>query len=237
MIPEIKNRVSVMDCLSHFGVSVPPRGHNVVMAHCPYHEDKTPSFAVYRHDNRAWCHACQKGGDVIDLTALFLDSGISEAVAYWRDRLGLSASSPSPADRLQLSEAQKLRKLRDHVRRRSLELERFDFPKIPAMESHLVYVFGEKEDLDQRFKGADSKVDMLIYLTELVRWHSWAEATLNGAWMDCQKRAFRTLARNLKEDRVNVRDMLDGSTKPQRNIANFGTHRLLKAEVKETTHV
>jgi len=39
-------------------------------ARCPLpgHNDSSPSFTVYRDDDRAWCFGCQRGGDVIALT-------------------------------------------------------------------------------------------------------------------------------------------------------------------------
>ena len=47
-----------------------PSGPDRWRAHCPFHDDSTPSFTVYRRDDRAWCHGCNQGGDVFDLTGL-----------------------------------------------------------------------------------------------------------------------------------------------------------------------
>lgn len=33
---------------------------------CPFHEEKTPSFTIFRNDNRFFCFGCQKRGDSID---------------------------------------------------------------------------------------------------------------------------------------------------------------------------
>jgi len=35
-------------------------------AHCPFHEDHTPSFVIYREQNTFHCFGCQAHGDVID---------------------------------------------------------------------------------------------------------------------------------------------------------------------------
>jgi len=35
-------------------------------AHCPFHEDKTPSLRVYKVRNRWWCFSCASGSDTID---------------------------------------------------------------------------------------------------------------------------------------------------------------------------
>jgi hypothetical protein len=34
---------------------------------CPIHNEKTPSFVVYKYENRWHCFGCSEGGDVIDL--------------------------------------------------------------------------------------------------------------------------------------------------------------------------
>jgi DNA primase len=40
--------------------------------HCPFHEDKTPSFHVYPGDGGWFCHgACQKGGSIYDFAMLW----------------------------------------------------------------------------------------------------------------------------------------------------------------------
>lgn len=47
-----------------------PCGRDRLRARCPLpgHEDRTPSFVVYLATDSAWCHGCQRGGDVADLT-------------------------------------------------------------------------------------------------------------------------------------------------------------------------
>lgn len=41
-------------------------GSNVSKACCPFHEDNTPSFMIYRHDNSYHCFSCGAHGDAID---------------------------------------------------------------------------------------------------------------------------------------------------------------------------
>jgi DNA primase len=35
-------------------------------AHCPWHDDKVPSFTVYSKTNSFYCYSCGVGGSVID---------------------------------------------------------------------------------------------------------------------------------------------------------------------------
>lgn len=36
-------------------------------AHCPFHQDKTPSLKIYKKQNRWFCFSCNSGCDIIDL--------------------------------------------------------------------------------------------------------------------------------------------------------------------------
>lgn len=40
-----------------------PRGHCLI-ARCPFHQDRTPSLAVFPHTQTWWCFGCSAGGDV-----------------------------------------------------------------------------------------------------------------------------------------------------------------------------
>ena len=67
-IPDIKNQLSILTVLSHYGLK--PNKNN--MLNCPFHEDKTPSMQVYPKTNTVYCFSsnCKTHGkslDVIDL--------------------------------------------------------------------------------------------------------------------------------------------------------------------------
>lgn len=43
----------------------PTRGHGInVMAHCPLHEDRTPSLSINQEDGLWKCHSCGEGGNI-----------------------------------------------------------------------------------------------------------------------------------------------------------------------------
>ena len=49
-ISEIKAQLSILQVLSHYGLSV-NKGH----VNCPFHNDKTPSMRVYAETNTVYC--------------------------------------------------------------------------------------------------------------------------------------------------------------------------------------
>jgi hypothetical protein len=52
------------------------------IAKCPLHEDRSPSFVVYRESNTFWCFGCQQGGDSIALIRQMEKLSFIEAVKY-----------------------------------------------------------------------------------------------------------------------------------------------------------
>jgi DNA primase len=60
---------------------------------CPFHAEKTPSFAVNPEKEVFYCHSCQAGGDVIRFIEKIEGIDFKAAVK----KLGLEAYRPSPA--------------------------------------------------------------------------------------------------------------------------------------------
>ncbi len=55
-------QVPIQDLMS----SAPVRdSQGQALYHCPFHEERTPSFRVYKNDNHFHCYGCQAHGDVI----------------------------------------------------------------------------------------------------------------------------------------------------------------------------
>ena len=63
-IPEIKNQLSILAVLSHYGLK--PNKNN--MLNCPFHEDKTPSMQVYPETGTVYCFSgnCKLHGKSLD---------------------------------------------------------------------------------------------------------------------------------------------------------------------------
>ncbi len=57
-------------CANVLGAQLHHSGRHRWKARCPLpgHDDRSPSFVVYITTDSAWCHGCNRGGDVIRLT-------------------------------------------------------------------------------------------------------------------------------------------------------------------------
>lgn len=76
-----------LDVARSVGLELHPRGGKH-WARCPFHADRTPSFAVYP-DGRGWyCFACHRGGDAAALYQRLYNVPIREALrAVGKDKL------------------------------------------------------------------------------------------------------------------------------------------------------
>ena len=61
---EIKEKVTALDVITHYGIKVGSKG----MCCCPFHNDKNPSMKV---DTRYHCFGCGADGDAIDFVSTY----------------------------------------------------------------------------------------------------------------------------------------------------------------------
>jgi|GEM_PF-621220 len=83
-IPKIK---AALDCRAIFREHWPDHFRERGNSLCPWHSDSNPSLQVTRE--LAYCHACQKKADAIDLTAEAFGVSTAEAIRRLSDELGL----------------------------------------------------------------------------------------------------------------------------------------------------
>jgi len=78
--PQVE-RPSLVAIVEHSGVHLRRAGKELV-ALCPFHNEKTPSFSV-NPDKQVWhCHGCQAGGDVFSYVMELKGIGFIEAKRY-----------------------------------------------------------------------------------------------------------------------------------------------------------
>lgn len=89
-IDEIKARLSIPEAWKLLDLP----GEPGKCCHSPFREDKHPSFSVFADGRRFHDHACGDSGSVLDFIQLALDSPLSEALAWAREKCG--GENPSP---------------------------------------------------------------------------------------------------------------------------------------------
>ncbi len=80
-------QVSIVEGLELLGVELKQQGREW-KAHCPFHEDKTPSFSVNEQKNVWICYSCQRGGDLVEFVVLREGKSKGAALAWVEAMLG-----------------------------------------------------------------------------------------------------------------------------------------------------
>jgi DNA primase len=72
---------NLVDVVSDEGIQLARRG-KVFVGHCPFHEDKHPSFTIYPNSNHFVCFGCGEKGDAIDFIRKLKGLTFKEACKY-----------------------------------------------------------------------------------------------------------------------------------------------------------
>ena len=112
-IDELKSRNDIVDVIQSY-VPLEQKG-KTFWASCPFHHEKTPSFAVNRQGQYYHCYGCGKGGDVIRFIEEIESAGFMDAVELLAKRVGMHV--PTNYNDAEMAERKKHRqKLYDVLR-------------------------------------------------------------------------------------------------------------------------
>ncbi len=96
-ITRLKQKVSLVDLAAEAGVTLTGSGHNLI-GHCPFHDDKTPSFIVDPVKNVWNCLGkCQTGGSNVDFVMRLNAVGFRDACQYLAEKAGVVLPEAAPA--------------------------------------------------------------------------------------------------------------------------------------------
>jgi DNA primase len=79
-VEQIRSISNIVEVISDF-VSLKKRGSNWI-ACCPFHAERTPSFAASQSKNIFKCFGCGKGGDSITFVMEIENCSYTEALRY-----------------------------------------------------------------------------------------------------------------------------------------------------------
>lgn len=101
---ELRSRCDLETVASKY-VEIKKRGNNI-LALCPFHSEKTPSFNINSAKQLFYCFGCGSGGDVITFIMKIENLSYAEAVAFLAEQAGMEL----PAEDDYESSMSKLRK-------------------------------------------------------------------------------------------------------------------------------
>lgn len=86
LVEQVKSQVQIEDIVGRY-LTLRRRGQTLV-ARCPFHQDRNPSFAVYPASQSFYCFGCQAHGDVIKFLMLSEHLTFGEALRVLRELTG-----------------------------------------------------------------------------------------------------------------------------------------------------
>lgn len=95
-IDEIKSRIDIVEVVGDF-VSLKRKGQNM-MACCPFHNEKTPSFSVSPSKGFYKCFGCGKGGDAIDFIMEIEKLNYVESLKYLAKKYSIEVKEEELTD-------------------------------------------------------------------------------------------------------------------------------------------
>jgi len=105
LLDQIRRRISLIDVIGRY-TTVQKRGSNV-MACCPFHKEKSPSFYIYEEDGHYHCYGCKAHGDIFSFLMEKRGFSFPEVVEDLAGQAGLQIpqnGGDSEADRRTRSE-------------------------------------------------------------------------------------------------------------------------------------
>ena len=96
-IQDLHDRLDIEEVISSY-VSLKPAGR-LFKGLCPFHGEKTPSFAVYEDTQSFYCFGCGVGGDVIMFIRNIENLDYLGAVEFLADRAGMPMPALSPGEK------------------------------------------------------------------------------------------------------------------------------------------
>lgn len=95
-LSELKDRIDIVDVVSRY-VSLTQKGSNF-WGCCPFHSEKTASFAVNSTRQAYYCFGCHESGDAIKFVEKMEAVGFMDAVKILADRVGFTIPSFKKGD-------------------------------------------------------------------------------------------------------------------------------------------
>ena len=100
---EIKQRVSMIEMLRHYGIETNRSG----FCRCHFHQERSASFKAYPGARGFYCFGCHESGSVIDFVMKFFDLSFGDAIKKINEDFSLGLPIGEKLDRRKQLEMQK----------------------------------------------------------------------------------------------------------------------------------
>ena len=139
VIEEVKAANNIVDVVSSY-VNLKRKG-NTYFGPCPFHREKTPSFAVTADKQIYHCFGCGEGGNVIRFIMRVENIGFKEAIEFLADRVRMELPVTSFQDAGMSQDELKIREFhKNQMYEINREAGRFFYGNIEKSEKAKEYI-------------------------------------------------------------------------------------------------
>lgn len=96
-LTELRARTDIEELIGRY-TEIRHRGSRTPVALCPFHNEKTPSFVIYRDTQSYYCFGCGAGGDAVNFIRNIERLDYTEAVKLLCERAGMRMPEDSADD-------------------------------------------------------------------------------------------------------------------------------------------
>lgn len=104
-VEEVKSKNDILQIISSY-ITTTKRG-NAYWALCPFHHEKTPSFAINEEEQYFHCFGCGEGGDVIKFVQMIESVSYADAIEKLANRAGLDLPNNANHDDIIMEKKEK----------------------------------------------------------------------------------------------------------------------------------
>jgi len=177
-VEQIKNQLPILGVLQNYYSVVPKKKGNTYWCCCMFHQEKTPSMAIYPDNDRFYCFGCHKAGDQIDLVAEAMHLNNQDAIKLLLKQLGLFTELSE--DERQAIERSRVKREQERALKEQQEAEiKAEYIRLVDIE-RLFYRFisgiKDPQDLD--------RYEVIISLKNKDMLEYWIKSLLDGTQED-----------------------------------------------------
>ena len=107
VVEEILSRTDIESLVSSY-VSIKRAGSNL-KGLCPFHNEKSPSFTIFPHDNSFYCFGCGIGGNAITFIRQIEHLDYPDAIQFLAKRVGITVVDDAPSENYSSKKVDKAR--------------------------------------------------------------------------------------------------------------------------------
>ncbi|MFP4697948.1 MAG: DNA primase [Eubacteriales bacterium] len=143
LVEEVRIHNDIVDIVSDY-VTLKKKG-NSYFGLCPFHNEKTPSFAVSPDKQMYYCFGCGAGGNVYTFVMEYENYNFVEAIKFLAERVNITLPSPEVTEetKRQLNEQQQLRDI-------NRETARYFYFQLKSVKGKKALEYLNKRDINQK---------------------------------------------------------------------------------------